>query len=208
MALQAIPADFHFVDDHHKMCRVMAEVSREVLEIWSEIPFTAILTEDWSSDFEDVFPHCVGKNFGGFATVLSKPRVDKPPGDSRPVLRLNGIGTGDMSANVDIGDEPPILIFLRDLFQSKVALFCGWPSIPGGLVGRALEDAWQLTLARDPKRMEPMAFALVTEEDMWSGGVQCEKLAKAAEVSFFEALVEDLRPVIADDDSPMISSPG
>ena len=30
MALQAIPADFHFVDDHHKMCRVMAEVVRRM----------------------------------------------------------------------------------------------------------------------------------------------------------------------------------
>ena len=30
MALQAIPADFHFVDNHHKMCRVMAEVVRRM----------------------------------------------------------------------------------------------------------------------------------------------------------------------------------
>ncbi|OLP96555.1 hypothetical protein AK812_SmicGene21199 [Symbiodinium microadriaticum] len=70
------------------------------LQAMTDVPFTAVLAEGWCPEFEDYFPHSVGKNFGGYATILSKPRVDKPPGSSRPVLR-------------------PFLVFLRDLFQSK-----------------------------------------------------------------------------------------
>eukprot|EP00435_Cladocopium_sp_Y103_P023046 s426_g5.t1 len=166
------------------------KATRELLELWSQIPFTAILTEAWSGDFEDFFPHSVGKNFGGFATILSKPRVDKPPGDSRPVLRLDGLGIKDVE---DEDDEPPILIFLRDLFQSKVALLCGWPqTIPQGLVGRALKDAWQLTLARDLRRTEALAFALGPEARASQGGVRVLRVDETTELGFFDALVEEM----------------
>merc|ERR1712203_516163 len=60
----------------------------ERLQAVAAAPFTAVITTAWSNDFEDFFPHRVGMNFGGFAAVLMKPRIDAKPGRSRPVLQL------------------------------------------------------------------------------------------------------------------------
>merc|ERR1711924_125975 len=120
----------------------------------------------------------VSRNFGGFATMLTKPRVDKLPGRSRPVLQLwpglSGIAHAGSSVEElpcsrqdcerELAPDGPYAAFLRDLFRSKTALFVGWPDLPPtGHVGRALREAWQQVKARDPSRAEPLAYAIAKE---------------------------------------------
>ncbi|CAJ1354490.1 unnamed protein product [Effrenium voratum] len=182
-AIEAQPRPFMLLEALRRLDAVLLlgprQVSRHLLELVSEIPFTAILTEGWNPDFQDFFPHCVGKNFGGFATVLSKPRVDKPPGYSRPVLRC-------------VLARRPLLVFLRDLFQSKTVLLCGCHLPLQGLLGRALKDAWASTRARDVRRFEPLAYALGHVAPLEEYGLQTiPNDADPSDLGFFRALAAD-----------------
>lgn len=138
------------------------------------VPFTAVLSSAWSEELEDYFPHRVGLNFGGFATVLSKPRVDAKPGKSRPAMQLWPAlwGEGkDCEASLPlsrleceraVGLDAPYVGFLRDVFGSKVVVLLGWPTIvPGGHIGAALRAAWTQARCKDRNRHHPLAYAVV-----------------------------------------------
>lgn len=146
------------------------------LDALAAAPFTAVLTAAWSGELEERFPHRVGRNFGGFATVLSKPRVDTPPGRARPAMHLWPGLVGAGIAGADglpetreecermLAAESPYLAFLRDLLRSKVVLLMGWPAVPpSGHICTALRGAWQEARARDPGRREPLAYILAAE---------------------------------------------
>eukprot|EP00929_Paragymnodinium_shiwhaense_P120378 TRINITY_DN92305_c0_g1_i1.p1 TRINITY_DN92305_c0_g1~~TRINITY_DN92305_c0_g1_i1.p1 ORF type:complete len:387 (-),score=95.71 TRINITY_DN92305_c0_g1_i1:13-1173(-) len=153
------------------------EVADARLQALAEVPFTSLLTVAWSVALEDHFPRHVGRNFGGFATLLNKPRIDKAPGASRPVLQLwPAIESSCKSAQelptcredcelyLDSGAFYPT--FLRDVFRSKVVVLLGWPALPpSGHVGAALQQAWQDVRARDPHRREPLAYAFASEAE-------------------------------------------
>jgi len=141
------------------------------LDALSAVPFTALLTVSRQEPFRDRFPHLVGRNFGGFATVLMKPRIDRPPGDSRPVLHLwpalgshartEVEGSSSHSAATALQEDSQYLAFLRDVFLSKTAVFIAWREMPPtNHVGTALQQAWQVARARDPARSEPLAYAV------------------------------------------------
>jgi len=151
-----------------------------VLNALTTVPFTALLSYDWSEKLEEHFPHRVGRNFGGFVTVLSKPRVDAPPGRSRPLLLLwpcitaprkvalgeglEALPTSHVDSERALEETSVYMVFLRDLFQSKVATFLGWPVLPpDGHVGKALRQAWAAVKVRDSTRSEPIAYALAVD---------------------------------------------
>jgi len=151
-----------------------------VLDALSAVPFTALLSYDWSETLEEHFPHRVGRNFGGFVTVLAKPRVDAPPGRSRPLLLLwpslaaprkvalgeglEALPTSRADSERALEEDSIYMVFLRDLFQAKVTTFVGWPALPpGGHVGKALRLAWEAVKVRDSTRSEPIAYALAVD---------------------------------------------
>jgi len=174
---------------------VAAAHANDLLEKLAAIPFSAIVSSGWCEAMQEHLPHRVDRNFGGFCSVLTKPRVDAAPGRSRPVMQLwpglVGPGAGNRPGAVrggrrgnekyvevaealprsradcerELAAESQYPIFLRDLFQSKVVLFVGWPELPPrGHVGDALRRAWHEARARDPSRVEPLAFALACEQ--------------------------------------------
>ncbi|CAE8607166.1 unnamed protein product, partial [Polarella glacialis] len=104
------------------------------LDALARIPFTAVVTAVWSADVEERFSHLLGNNFAGFATVLSRPRIDKLPGRSRPILQLLAdepkVDRSSASVQPATAGDAPFLTFLRDLFRSKVVLLVGWPTLP------------------------------------------------------------------------------
>lgn len=133
-----------------------AEALKCCLDAMVEVPFTAVLTSSWSDVLQDYFPRCIGCNFGGFATVLARPRIDKAPGRSRPVMRLDQQGLAPVDEHY--------LTFLSDLFGSKVVVLAGWPTLPPlGHIGEALRKAWAVARARDASRQLPLSYGLARE---------------------------------------------
>lgn len=131
-----------------------------------DVPFTAVLASCWDEVLWEAFPCRVGRNFGGFSTVLSRPRVDRPPGSSRPILplfpSLDDLPSSREESRRFLAADAPYATFLRDLLQSKVVLLLGWVAPPqDGHFGAALAQAWEATRRRDAKRTEPLAYAVV-----------------------------------------------
>jgi len=85
----------------------------------------------WAEPLKEYFPHRVGRNFGGFSTVLAKPRVDAPPGRSRALLQIwpalgSPIARTDPAppaarddCETELDPNGPYSVFLRDVFRSK-----------------------------------------------------------------------------------------
>lgn len=135
------------------------------LEAVAAVPFVAVLSVCWGNVVENIFPHLVGRNFGGYATILAKPRVDAPPGPSRPILHLwpgllrlsNQRTKGGGESGYDhlpasrsecaqiLDRNGPYVQFLRDVFSTKVVVIAGLSMLPPcGHVGDALHEAWRI----------------------------------------------------------------
>eukprot|EP00405_Crypthecodinium_cohnii_P035429 CAMPEP_0206530662 /NCGR_PEP_ID=MMETSP0325_2-20121206/3305_1 /ASSEMBLY_ACC=CAM_ASM_000347 /TAXON_ID=2866 /ORGANISM="Crypthecodinium cohnii, Strain Seligo" /LENGTH=394 /DNA_ID=CAMNT_0054026761 /DNA_START=530 /DNA_END=1714 /DNA_ORIENTATION=+ len=52
------------------------------------LPFTATLSTTWRKEYDQFFRCRVGRNFGGYSALLSKPRVDLTSAAARPALLL------------------------------------------------------------------------------------------------------------------------
>lgn len=143
----------------------------------ASVPFTAAVVDAWSVELEAHLPHRVGRNFGGFAAVLARPRVDTPPSRARPVLQLwpgllgdrgvhscegpESLPTSRSATEQVLAEDSPYLSFLRDLLLSKTALLAGWELPPRGHLGAALRWTRRLARARGASGAEPLAYALV-----------------------------------------------
>eukprot|EP00927_Polykrikos_kofoidii_P047923 TRINITY_DN42200_c0_g1_i1.p1 TRINITY_DN42200_c0_g1~~TRINITY_DN42200_c0_g1_i1.p1 ORF type:complete len:404 (+),score=71.63 TRINITY_DN42200_c0_g1_i1:33-1214(+) len=158
-------------------CAAAEEVLRRRLAAVAATPFTAVLAAACSDELEQQFPHRVGRNFGGYAAILGKPRVDVPPARARPLLHLwpalgakpgsdattpsgHQLPASRAEVEVELSPGNPYPTFLRDLFRTKVAVLVGCQLPPRGHLGAALRDAWKLARAHDAARREPLAYAL------------------------------------------------
>jgi len=148
------------------------------LDALAAVPFGAVLVGGWCwhDELGVRFPHRIARNFGGFATVLAKTRIDAPKSRARPLMHLwPGLttkgGRGATTAESlpctradcvrELASDGPYATFLRDVFKSKIAVLIGWPELPpAGHIGEALRQAWRETRARDLTRAEPLAYAL------------------------------------------------
>lgn len=162
-------------EDRHTASSKSSSQATLRLQALAATRVTAVVTSHWTDELEEMFPHRVGRNFGGYAATLSRPRIDRKIGRSLPVLQLwpglpgsrrdraaegaNALPSCRDDCEQFLAAEGPYMTFLRDLFRTKVAMLAGWSLPPSGHLGMALHSAWQEAKLRHPGRVAAIAYA-------------------------------------------------